>query len=82
MTDPEIHVEQFVEAVRNLLLPEQAEAPKRRNSNAGRMHIGGYFDPEDPIAEAFRVLSARSCRTQQDLLAEALELVVDKYNAR
>src|SRR3546814_1496518 len=33
----------------------RAEA-KRPNSNAGKYHLGGYFDQDDPTAEAFRVL--------------------------
>jgi hypothetical protein len=59
-----------------------APAPKRRQANAGRSHIGGYFDPTDPIAEEFRILAVRSRRTQQDLLAEALELIVEKYRTQ
>src|SRR3546814_20222337 len=45
----------------------RAEA-KRPNSNAGKYHLGGYFDQDDPTAEAFRVLAAKTRRKPQDLL--------------
>src|SRR3546814_7672584 len=47
----------------------RAEA-KRPNSNAGKYHLGGYFDQDDPTAEAFRELAAKTRRKQQDLLGE------------
>src|SRR3546814_19917798 len=48
----------------------RAEA-KRPNSNAGKYHLGGYFDQDDPTAEAFRVLAATTRRKKHDLLGEA-----------
>lgn len=47
----------------------------------GKYHLGAYFDPADPVAEAFRVLSARTRRSHQDLLAEAIAELVAKYDA-
>jgi hypothetical protein len=61
---------------------EPSAAPKRRKASAERSHIGGYFDPNDPITEEFRILAVRSRRTQQDLLAEAIALVVEKYRTQ
>lgn len=55
---------------------------KRPNSNAGKYHLGGYFDQDDPTAEAFRVLAAKTRRKQQDLLAEAISDLVAKYDAQ
>jgi hypothetical protein len=43
--------------------------------------LGAYFDPADPTAEAFRVLAARTRRSHQDLLAEAISELVAKYDA-
>src|SRR3546814_6437319 len=59
----------------------RAEA-KRPNSNAGKYHLGGYFDQDDPTAEAFRVLAAKTRRKQQDLLGEAISALVAQYDAR
>lgn len=47
----------------------------------GKYHLGAYFDPADPTAEAFRVLAARTRRSHQDLLAEAIAELVAKYDA-
>jgi hypothetical protein len=47
----------------------------------GKDHLGAYFDPADPTAEAFRVLAARTRRSHQDLLAEAISELVAKYDA-
>lgn len=57
-------------------------APTRTSSNAGKYHLGGYFEQDDPVAEAFRVLAARTRRRQQDLLAEAIADIVAKYDAK
>lgn len=61
-------------------------APERRSPQAsgkrpGKYHLGAYFDPADPMAEAFRVLAARTRRSHQDLLAEAIAELVAKYDA-
>jgi len=47
----------------------------------GKYHLGAYFDPDDSTAEAFRVLAARTRRSHQDLLAEAISELVAKYDA-
>lgn len=62
--------------------PVSTAAVPRKNSNAGKYHVGGYFTPDDPTAEAFRILAAKTRRTQQDLLAEALADLVAKYDAQ
>lgn len=59
-----------------------AERPARRvNPNAGKFHVGGYYDPADPTVEAFRILATRSRRSQQDLLHEAMRDIVAKHDA-
>lgn len=64
---------------------QPASAPERvaRSSGQrpGKYHLGAYFDPADPTAEAFRVLAARTRRSHQDLLAEAIAELVAKYDA-
>ncbi len=69
-------------------VPEQtvASPPSERASRSGgrrpgKYHLGAYFDPADPTAEAFRVLAARTHRSHQDLLAEAIAELVAKYEA-
>ncbi len=55
--------------------------PRSSGKRPGKYHLGAYFDPADPTAEAFRVLAARTRRSHQDLLAEAIGELVAKYDA-
>ena len=59
----------------------QASAARSSGKRPGKYHLGAYFDPADPTAEAFRVLAARTRRSHQDLLAEAIGELVAKYEA-
>ncbi len=65
--------------------PEAAAPPTKAAQSGGKRpgkyHLGAYFDPADPTAEAFRVLAARTRRSHQDLLAEAIAELVAKYEA-
>jgi len=61
--------------------PLDARAPRSSGQRPGKYHLGAYFDPADPTAEAFRVLAARTRRSHQDLLAEAIAELVAKYDA-
>ncbi|MFK3891776.1 MULTISPECIES: ribbon-helix-helix domain-containing protein [Sphingomonas] len=56
-------------------------AARSGGKRPGKYHLGAYFDPADPTAEAFRVLAARTRRSHQDLLAEAISELVAKYEA-
>lgn len=56
-------------------------AGRSSGKRPGKYHLGAYFDPADPTAEAFRVLAARTRRSHQDLLAEAISELVAKYEA-
>jgi len=62
-------------------LQEAFRPAARRNPNAGKYHLGGYFATDDPTAEAFRMLAAKTRRSQQELLAEAIADLVAKYDA-
>lgn len=59
----------------------QVSAARSSGKRPGKYHLGAYFDPADPTAEAFRVLAARTRRSHQDLLAEAISELVAKYEA-
>ena len=62
--------------------PHEISRPAaRRSPNAGKYHLGGYFATDDPTAEAFRMLAAKTRRSQQELLAEAIADLVDKYDS-
>lgn len=61
--------------------PPTERAPRSSGQRPGKYHLGAYFDPADPTAEAFRVLAARTRRSHQDLLAEAIAELVAKYDA-
>ena len=58
-----------------------ASAARSGGKRPGKYHLGAYFEPDDPTAEAFRVLAARTRRSHQDLLAEAISELVAKYDA-
>ncbi len=51
------------------------------SSRHAKHHIGGYYDPSDPIVVAFQKLRVDLRRTQQDMLAEALRDFVAKQEA-
>ena len=70
------------EALRPEASPHEVIQPAaRRNPNAGKYHLGGYFATDDPTAEAFRMLAAKTRRSHQELLAEAIADLVDKYDS-
>ena len=58
-----------------------ASVTRSSGKRPGKYHLGAYFDPADPTAEAFRVLAARTRRSHQDLLTEAIGELVAKYEA-
>ena len=69
------------DAVASPASPLPAGAARSGGKRPGKYHLGAYFDPADPTAEAFRVLAARTRRSHQDLLAEAISELVAKYEA-
>ena len=68
-------------ASERVAFPPAERAPRSSGQRPGKYHLGAYFDPADPTAEAFRVLAARTRRSHQDLLAEAIAELVAKYEA-
>jgi hypothetical protein len=51
------------------------------SSRHAKLHVGGYFDPRDPIVVAFQKLKVDLRRSQQDMLLEALRDFVAKQEA-
>jgi hypothetical protein len=51
--------------------------PSRRN----KLHIGGYFDPDDPNIIAFQKLRVDLRKSQQEMLLDALRDFVAKHEA-
>jgi hypothetical protein len=50
-------------------------------SRIAKLHIGGYFDPDDATLIAFQKLRIDLRRSQQDMLLEALRDFVAKHQA-
>lgn len=57
--------------------PKASTAPSRRS----KLHIGGYYDPNDPTIIAFQKLGIDLRRPQQDMLLEAIRDFVAKHEA-
>jgi hypothetical protein len=62
-------------------VPVGAAAPSTRPSRKAKMHLGGYFDANDPTVIAFQKLRIDLRRSQQDMLMEALGDFVAKHHA-
>jgi hypothetical protein len=62
-----------------LQIAEQPTAT--RPSRVAKLHIGGYFEPDDSTVMAFQKLKVDLRRSQQDMLLEALRDFVAKHEA-
>jgi hypothetical protein len=66
--------------------PAPVETPRAgqgtKLSRLAKLHIGGYFDPDDPTLIAFQKLRIDLRRSQQDMLLEALRDFVAKYQVK
>ena len=58
-------------------LKSAAAKPSRRN----KLHIGGYYDPDDPNVIAFQKLRVDLRKSQQVMLLDALRDFVAKHEA-
>ena len=56
-------------------------APSTKPSRIAKLHIGGYYSPDDPIIVAFQKLGIDLRRSQQEMLLEAVRDFVSKYEA-
>lgn len=62
--------------------PVSIRAPAAvKPSRLAKLHVGGYFDPSDPIVMSFQKLKVDLRRSQQDMLLEALADFVAKHRA-
>ncbi len=57
--------------------PVSRVKPSRRN----KLHIGGYYEPDEPIIIAFQKLGIDLRATQQEMLLEAVSDFVAKHQA-
>ena len=62
---------------------EIVRVPKAASTSSryAKLHVGGYFDPDDPTLIAFQKLKVDLRRSQQDMLLEALRDFVAKQEA-
>lgn len=62
--------------------PSPSRAPAAaKPSRLAKLHVGGYFDPSDPVVMSFQKLKVDLRRSQQDMLLEALADFVAKNRA-
>jgi hypothetical protein len=65
-------------------LPEETPLKSASNvkpSRRAKLHIGGYYDPNDPGIIAFQKLGIDLRHSQQEMLLEALRDFVAKHEA-
>jgi hypothetical protein len=56
-------------------------APPTKPSRRAKLHIGGYYDPNDTTIISFQKLGIDLRRPQQDMLLEAIRDFVAKHQA-
>jgi hypothetical protein len=61
--------------------PARKTAPSVKPSRIAKLHIGGYYNPDDPIIVAFQKLGIDLRKSQQDMLLEAVRDFVAKHEA-
>jgi hypothetical protein len=64
--------------------PVAAAKPARagaKPSRQSKLHIGGYYDPDDVTIVSFQKLGIDLRRPQQDMLLEAIRDFVSKHQA-
>ena len=66
---------------RCLKRPHPSVHPLFKPSRIAKLHVGGYYYPDDPIIVAFQKLGIDLRRSQQDMLLEAVRDFVAKYEA-
>ena len=59
--------------------PERPSSSATKPSRLAKLHIGGYFDPNDPIVIAFQKLRVDLRTSQQEMLLEAIRDFVAKH---
>ena len=59
--------------------PPERPAVATKPSRLAKLHIGGYFDPNDPTVIAFQKLRIDLRTSQQEMILEALRDFVAKH---
>jgi hypothetical protein len=59
--------------------PSERPASATKPSRLTKLHIGGYFDPNDPTVIAFQKLRVDLRTSQQEMLLEAIRDFVAKH---
>jgi hypothetical protein len=62
-------------------VPEPKRASTTKPSRIAKLHVGGYYYPDDASIVAFQKLGIDLRRSQQDMLLEAVRDFVAKYEA-
>jgi hypothetical protein len=76
--EPPVNAESVEAAVHEPIpQPVTRVKPSRRN----KLHIGGYYEPGEPIIVAFQKLGIDLRMTQQEMLLEAITDFVAKHQA-
>jgi hypothetical protein len=61
--------------------PQSSMSRSTKPSRRAKLHIGGYYDPNDPTIITFQKLGIDLRRPQQDMLLEAIRDFVAKHVA-
>lgn len=63
--------------------PDSAPEPasKVKPSRRAKLHVGGYYSPDEPVIIAFQKLGIDLRKTQQEMLLEAVRDFVAKHQA-
>jgi hypothetical protein len=69
------------EAVAEPVAAEKPAARATKPSRQSKLHIGGYYDPNDVTIVSFQKLGIDLRRPQQDMLLEAIRDFVSKHQA-
>jgi hypothetical protein len=59
--------------------PPERRVSATKPSRLAKLHIGGYFDPNDPTVIAFQKLRVDLRTSQQEMLLEAIRDFVAKH---
>jgi hypothetical protein len=62
--------------------PEAVQRPSQvKPSRRNKLHIGGYYNPDEQVIVAFQKLGIDLRKTQQEMLLEAVRDFVAKHQA-
>jgi hypothetical protein len=68
-------------AVAGLVAKAEPKPSSAKPSRIAKLHIGGYFDPDDAAVIAFQKLRVDLRKSQQEMLLDAIRDYVAKHEA-